>query len=224
MGRKAEQIWQEVGRLVRTYGIDFLWDPSDCFTCNREWVKKLVIAKPQGDVAPPWSIYARVDEIDQEVAGYLEQINIQRVYLGVESGSQELLDAMNKGTTLEQNRNAVNLLTEHGITPHLSFIVGYPGENLTTLEASYRHASELAKMGRGIIAVHTFTPWPGTVFFEQLARVQPEFKDTDLIDPKSLQVKWVERFCNVDKKILAEYVVKIKTLFAEVEDFTVCLD
>jgi len=220
VGRRAEQIWQDVSWLVETYGVDFLWDPSDCFTGHPEWVAALATAKPTRGNWPKWSIYARVDGINGQVVDHLLQIGIDRVYLGIESGSQEVLDKMNKGTTLEENRQAVRLLTQAGINSHISLIVGFPGENKETLEASYRHTAELVGLGAGIVTVHTFTPWPGNSFFAQLVSQHPELGESDLIDPWHLRRLWHHDFCDIDYRLMLDYAQKMMSLAPESEDLT----
>lgn len=220
VSRRTEQIWQEVNWLVGTYGVDFLWDPSDCFTGHPEWVSQLASTKPEGGTWPTWSIYARADDINELIIADLLRVGVGRVYLGIESGSQELLDRMNKGTTLEQNRQAVRLLAQAGINSHISLIVGFPGENEETLGASHRHTAELVGLGAGIVTVHTFTPWPGNPFFQQLVNRFPELGESDLLDPWEFRRKWHLAFCNVDYQVLLDWANRMMALAPESEDLT----
>lgn len=224
MGRKAEQIWQEVAWLVETYGVDFLWDTCDSFCGHLGWIEELAHAKPSRGNWPAWSIYGRVDEVNDRVVRCLAQIGVTRTYVGIESGSQEVLDRMNKGTTLEQNRRAVQLLAKANINPHISLIVGFPGENLESLEASYQHTAELVELGAGIATVHTFTPWPGNRFFEQLIQKHPWLGRSDIIDPWEFRIAWLRAFCDVSYPVMLAYAEKMMALTPEREDVTTKLE
>src|SRR5690606_4505628 len=87
------------------------------------------------------------------------------VWMGAESGSQKILDAMDKGTTVEQIRQARRLLQKHGIKASFFLQFGYPGEN----EADIRSTITLVKeMMPDDIGISVSYPLPGTVFYENV--------------------------------------------------------
>ncbi|HMU73294.1 MAG TPA: radical SAM protein, partial [Ferruginibacter sp.] len=89
----------------------------------------------------------------------------ENVWMGAESGSQKILDAMDKGTTVEQIHEATRLLKKNGIHPSFFIQFGYPGETREDIEKTIRMINELLPYEIGISVSY---PLPGTVFFENV--------------------------------------------------------
>src|SRR6201999_1965582 len=104
-------------------------------------------------------------------------------WMGAESGSQKILDAMDKGTTVEQIEEATHLLREHGIRPSFFIQFGYPGETKEDIRMTIRMINRLLPDSLGISVSY---PLPGTVFYE---RVRSEMKEkTNWTDSDELQL------------------------------------
>jgi anaerobic magnesium-protoporphyrin IX monomethyl ester cyclase len=113
----------------------------------------------------PWDCRTRVDQVSKEVLAKMKEANCQLIHFGVESGNQEMLDAMKKGTTIEQNERAIMWAKEVGISVAISVIVGYPGETTDmlgqTLDFIWRTKPDLVYM---CVAI----PYPGTELYDLL--------------------------------------------------------
>lgn len=90
-----------------------------------------------------WACRARIDSVDDELLREMKAAGCGRVYYGIESGLQSVLDQVNKGITLDQVRETIRLTHKHGIRALGFFLVGTPGETRETLEATLRFAREL---------------------------------------------------------------------------------
>ncbi len=119
-----------------------LVDPTGTYPPER-WEAILHRLIAAGGAPHPISTYARVSDLDERIAELMARAGVRRVFIGQESGHQGMLNRMKKGTRVDQVRPAVHALGRHGIDPILSFIHGFPGETMETLEATRRMISEL---------------------------------------------------------------------------------
>jgi anaerobic magnesium-protoporphyrin IX monomethyl ester cyclase len=122
-----------------------------------------------------WSCLSRVTGLRPEIAQMMKDAGCRRVYLGLESGSQETLRLMNKKATLQEGIRAVSLFHEVGIEVAAFFIVGYPGETTSSIEATFRLALELPL---DVISFNVPFPLPGSRMFERVADLDKN-KDWD---------------------------------------------
>ena len=90
-----------------------------------------------------WACRARIDSLDEDLLRRMKQSGCGRVYLGIESGLQEMLDRVNKGITIEQVRRAVDMTKAHGIKTLGFFMTGLPGETRQTLKETVKFATSL---------------------------------------------------------------------------------
>ncbi len=100
------------------------------------WRAILGLLVAQGGSRLPISVYARVSDITEDIAGLMARAGVRRAYIGQESGDQELLNRMKKGTRVTQVRPAVRALWRHRIDPLVAFIHGFPGESERSLSAT----------------------------------------------------------------------------------------
>lgn len=119
-----------------------LVDPTGTYPPER-WEAILHRLIAAGGAPHPISTYARVSDVDEGIAELMERAGVRRVFIGQESGHQGMLNRMKKGTRVDQVRPAVHALGRHGIDPILSFIHGFPGETMESLEATRRMIADL---------------------------------------------------------------------------------
>jgi anaerobic magnesium-protoporphyrin IX monomethyl ester cyclase len=113
-----------------------------------------------------WSCLSRVTGMDAGTAAVMKEAGCRRVYLGMESGSQETLDRMNKRTTVEDGVNAVHLYRDAGIEVAAFFMVGYPGETVDAVEATFRFSLSLPL---DYISFNVPFPLPGSPLFRRVS-------------------------------------------------------
>lgn len=125
----AERILNEINYITRDFGAKAIYFREDNFTMNPQRTENFCeeILKRKENMF--WACETRVDSlIDEKMVGLMAKAGCRAVYLGVESGSQKILDTLNKGITVGQIEKAVNLCNKYGIRTYCSLIVGTPGE------------------------------------------------------------------------------------------------
>ena len=165
-------------RLKQHIGPDVLWFTDDILGLDVEWTCAFANEVERRDARIPFTMQSRVNLITDKSVSALERAGAREVWLGIESGSQKILDAMDKGTTVEAGRAATRLLKEHGIRACWFIQLGYPSETWEDLLAT-RDLIRAEKPDE--IGVSVAYPLPGTVFHDrvraQLGR-QRNWKDS----------------------------------------------
>ena len=162
--RSARNIVAEVEEIAGL-GYDRVWFADDCFTLNVEHVKRVCDLLVQHQVNVEWECLSRVDTLDVDEAKAMKRAGCVRVFFGIESGSDTVLEIMNKRITTMQARRAVFAAKAAGLQVGAFFIVGYPGESDKTVLDTVRFASGLP------LDYLSFTlpyPIPGTVLHERV--------------------------------------------------------
>jgi anaerobic magnesium-protoporphyrin IX monomethyl ester cyclase len=178
--RSPEHVIREIEFLLKNYQPGHFWMCDDIFGLKPGWVqafRDLVVAKK---LSFQYKIQSRVDLLLQpDTIGALAQSGAETVWVGAESGSQKILDAMDKGTTVEQIHEATSLLKRNGI--HVSFFLqfGYLGETRKDIDATIGMVLDLMPDEIGISVSY---PLPGTKFYDTvkgMLREKQNWTDSD---------------------------------------------
>jgi len=160
-----ERVFREIAE-IRSLGYTSLWIADDCFTLDPAYLAAFCRGMIRRDVPVGWTCLSRVDRLTPALAGLMKRAGCFRVYLGLESGSNETLRLMNKKVTVEQGIRAVRLFSRAGIGTAGFFMVGYPGETRESIEQTFDLALALP------LDEAWFTiplPLPGTPLFARVA-------------------------------------------------------
>jgi len=159
--RSIENVVAEVKQVIETMGYrGFNWH-DDTFCLNKKRVIDLCGEFEKLDIV--WRCLSRVDTVDEEVLGAMQKSGCKELILGVESGSQKILNNLRKGTTVEQNLKAMSLVKENGIQLKVGIIIGSPGETWETV----KETEELLKAcPPDFWNVSCFTPFPGAYVWD----------------------------------------------------------
>ena len=161
--RDPVEVAMEMSHLKRTFKPDHIWFADDIFGFRVDWVSEFGAAARAADAMIPFSIQTRADLISERMAQALRDAGCKEAWIGAESGSQRVLDAMNKGTTVAEIRSARERLKAVGIRVGFFIQLGYLGEELTDILAT----RDLLKAGRpDEIGVSVSYPLPGTPFYD----------------------------------------------------------
>ena len=134
---------------------------DDLFTANKEHCLSVCREIMRRGIETEWTSFARVDTVSRQVLMTMKESGCTTVSFGVESANPDILKTIRKGITIEQVTAAVTLCTDVGITPHISFILGLPGETPETLEETTAFGERLKDMG-ALYGFHLLVPFPGT--------------------------------------------------------------
>ena len=173
--RSPENIIAEIRECVEKYNIRNFLFWSDIFNIDKEWTMDLCQKIIDSGLKITWSANTRADTADLEMAKKMYESGCRLVSIGVESGSQYILDKIGKRITLNQIRETVNIFKKARIRIYNYFVIGLPWENEDTVEETIRFAIELDS---DFISFYTATPLPGTRFFNYAKENNLLDKDT----------------------------------------------
>ena len=160
--RSPENIVAELNECVEKYNIKNFLFWSDIFNFDREWTLELCQKIIESGLKITWSSNTRADTMDDEMAKMMYKSGCRLVSIGVESGSQKMLDNIGKKITLDDIRNTVKILKKNKIKIYNYFVIGLPWETEETVEETIKFAIELDS---NFISFYTATPLPGTKYF-----------------------------------------------------------
>lgn len=169
----------EARSILEQWPVPLLVFTDEDFTADRDRVMRLLdLWRREGlSERVRFGVQARADGLDEELLAQMRRAGCLHIELGMESGSDRVLELMNKGCTVAQNRAAAELVQRAGIMLQLNVICGVPGET----EAELRASLELVEaIGPEAVSIAPFMLFPGTAFARRLiaeGRVAPDFWD-----------------------------------------------
>jgi radical SAM superfamily enzyme YgiQ (UPF0313 family) len=164
--RSPAAVADELAFLVETYRPEQVWYADDVFNIKVSWLVEYADELERRGLRVPFECICRADRMTEEAAAALARLGAYRVWIGSESGSQRILDAMERGVTVEQVKNATALLKKHGIETGMFLMWGYEGEEIADIEATV----SLVKDALPDIFFTTVSyPIKGTKYFEKVA-------------------------------------------------------
>jgi radical SAM superfamily enzyme YgiQ (UPF0313 family) len=171
--RSAEHVFEEMKSLGER-GFKDITFFDDSFTVKRKRVMEIcdLIRKEKLDIA--WRCLSRVDTVDRKMLENMRNSGCYQIHFGVESGDQRVLDLMKKGVKIDQARETFRLCDMLGIETIGSFVLGYPGEDMESLNKTVKFAHEIKP---DFVSFNLFTPLPGSEIFETLPRRSWEMYD-----------------------------------------------
>lgn len=162
--RKVEKVIEELVMLINNYGAKEIFFDDDTFTCNKSWVQKFCEKIIEKKTKILWSCNGRVDNVDFGLLSLMKASGCRMIKFGIESASQQTLDKIKKGYTIEQVKNAFRDSREVGILTHGTVMLGYPWETRADIMNTIEFVKELdvdqAQFSIPIV-------YPGTELFEE---------------------------------------------------------
>jgi radical SAM superfamily enzyme YgiQ (UPF0313 family) len=153
-----------------------------------------------------WSCLSRSTGITPEIAGLMKAAGCTKVYLGLETGSDETLHLMNKKATLQDGKQAVDHFRQAGIKVAAFFIVGYPGETKDSIEETFRFSLSLPL---DEISFNVPFPLPGSNLFDRVSGIDPEKdwreeNEVTFIYNSEFDPSWIRRRIRQTMQVFAE--------------------
>jgi anaerobic magnesium-protoporphyrin IX monomethyl ester cyclase len=190
--RDLDLVFEEIGS-IKQLGYDQLWIADDNFTLDIAFLR--CFCQRMLSVGMKWTCLSRSKGIDNEIASLMKSAGCIRVYLGLETGSNETLRLMNKKTTVEDGIQAVHCFLQAGIQVAGFFIVGYPGESVDSIEQTFQFALSLPL---DEISFNVPFPLPGSKLFERVSGIDPSKdwsreNDVTFIYSTDFDPQWIKR-------------------------------
>jgi radical SAM superfamily enzyme YgiQ (UPF0313 family) len=160
-----ERVLGEVEQLIRRYGVREIRFFDDTFTLNRKRVVRICEMIIERGLRFPWTCLTRVNVVDKDLLWLMKEAGCWQVLYGLESGDPRMLEIINKGSSVEQNTQAVQWALEVGLGVRGDFIIGTPGETMESLENTLAFAK---RVKLDYAHFNKFVPFPGTELYERL--------------------------------------------------------
>jgi radical SAM superfamily enzyme YgiQ (UPF0313 family) len=180
--RSPESIIEEVKECIDKYNIKNFMFRSDNFNDDSEWTISLCTQIIESGLKISWKTNSHVANLDEDVADLMSVAGCKSVILGVESGSQFILDKIGKKVTIDQIREAVKCLNASKIKVYTSFVIGLPWDDEYTIEDTIDFAIEL---GNDFAIFNIVAPLPGTRLYNYVRK-------NKLTDKK---LDWSKAYC-----------------------------
>jgi anaerobic magnesium-protoporphyrin IX monomethyl ester cyclase len=159
--RSPVDVATEMAAVKRAYAPDHIWFADDIFGLRTEWVTEFADEVTRRDAVIPFTMQSRCDLMTPKAVAGLARAGCREVWVGAESGSQRILDAMDKGTTVEEIEQARRALGVAGIKASFFIQFGYPGETWSDICATVDMVRNLLPDDIGVSVSY---PLPGTRF------------------------------------------------------------
>ncbi len=200
--RSPQNVVNELLMLKEKIQYDHVWFCDDIFGLKPGWVHEFAALVAQTNLRLKFKIQSRADLLMQQ--NYITDLaaaGCDNIWMGAESGSQKILDAMDKGTTVEQIYASTKLIKQQGMKPSFFIQFGYPGETMADIKKTIRMINELLPHDIGISVSY---PLPGTVFYN---RVKAELNEkTNWTDSDELALMFRNTYKPPFYKQLHRYV------------------
>jgi anaerobic magnesium-protoporphyrin IX monomethyl ester cyclase len=163
--RRPEGVADEMAWIKKTYAPDHLAFMDDIFGLQPGWIHRFSAAVAERQASIPFKCLSRADLLSDDAVKALASAGCRTVWMGAESGSQRVLDAMEKGTRVEEIRASTERLRQAGISVGFFLQFGYPGETWDDVQMTRALVRDCAPDDIGISVSY---PLPGTRFFERV--------------------------------------------------------
>jgi len=128
--------------IKKVYNPDSLWFVDDVFTISHKWLTTFRDELKKQNISIPYECITRADRMNEEVIAMLKETGCFRVWIGAESGSQKVIDLMDRRVDVNQVRAMIQLTKQHGIEAGTFIMLGYPGETEEDIEETIQHLKE----------------------------------------------------------------------------------
>lgn len=182
--RSTENVLKEI-RILKEQGFKEIFFRDETFTAYRERNHEICRAMIEENLGLSWIANGRVDMIDRETMRLMKRAGCHMLKFGVESGSEELLKAYRKGTTLEQARRTFRDAAAEGLETHAHLVLGGPGETPESLKKTIAFVKELQPT---TASFGLLTPYPGTELFRRVQEKHPEIRDGSASNMANLHI------------------------------------
>lgn len=188
--RSPENVIKEINQIVNQYDLDGIFFHDDTFTINRDWIIKFcdLIKKEKLEIL--WGCNSRVNTIDKELMQIMYKAGLRELHIGIESGSQRILDEIyQKGIKLEDAKKVISMTKEVGINTLCFFMLGAPTE---TKEEIWKTINFASSLDANEVTFSITTPLPKTRLYDIVKEnytISEDFSDFDYYSKRAFYDK-----------------------------------
>ncbi len=189
-----QRIVTEISEWKRLFSIKSIRFIDDTFTINRQRVVEICALMVKEQVNVEWACLSRTDNLDADLLARMKAAGCKRIYFGMESGSQRMLDLYHKSMDVSSAMQVLHLCRKAGIESAAFFMSGHPDETDTDFQLTLDFAID-ARLN--FASFNPLTPYPGTPLFNQLSNridfsIYPyrnQWKDPSIYDDFTVRKK-----------------------------------
>jgi len=163
--RSPALVADELQQLKNNYSFDTIWFVDDVFTISHKWLAEFCNEMASRKLDVKYECITRADRLNEDVIKLLKESGCFRVWIGAESGSQHVLDAMDRRVDAQQVRSMIQLSRHHGLQAGTFIMLGYPGETEEDIEETIRH---LVASDPDFYTITVAYPIKGTPLYEEV--------------------------------------------------------
>ncbi len=182
--RSADHVVDEIEMLLAEYKPDQLWFADDVFTINHRWFYAFYDEMKRRNIRIPFECISRADRLNEDVLQKMAELGSFRIWYGSESGSQRILDAMQRRVTVKQIQTTTKLAQQFGIEAGLFVMLGYPGEEIEDIDATIAHLKE---SNPDVFLTTLAYPIKGTTMYQEVKDNLIESEAWNTITDRSLR-------------------------------------
>jgi len=160
----VEYVLSEIEELLYKYKVKYIFIQDDTFTINRKRVEEICRKIIERKLNLSFGCFSRTDIMDELMANLLQDAGCQYVVFGVESGDATVLKKIRKKASLEQTKHAIRACNKVGLKSMASFVLGFPFDNMETLQRTIDYALELSPT---LVSFNPLVPFPGSEIFDE---------------------------------------------------------
>jgi len=202
--RSAEKVVEELQQIKYAYDPDSLWFVDDVFTISHRWLTAFRDELKKVGLIIPYECITRADRLNEDVIALLKETGCFRVWIGAESGSQKVIDLMDRRVDVNQVRDMIRLTRKHGIEAGTFIMLGYPGETEEDIEETIRH---LKQSNPDHFTITVAYPIKGTELFQEIEAIQTTNLDWSTSTDRQVEFKRTYRRKYYDyavKRVISE--------------------
>ncbi len=164
--RSPEDVVEEVAWIKERYDPDQLWYADDVLTINPRWFLEYAGLLKKRGLHCSFECISRADRLNEDIIDAIAEMGCYRLWIGAESGSQRILDAMERKTNVDDIRAKTKMLQARGIEVGMFIMLGYEGEEIVDIEATVEH---LKKSSPDIFLTTVAYPIKGTKYYDKVS-------------------------------------------------------
>lgn len=217
--KKPEKVIEEIDYIYKNFKTDNFYFFDETFTVDKERVKKICQLINKEKLEIKWSCNSRVDTVDSLTLEFMKKAGCWNICFGIESGSQDILDSINKKTNLNQAINIFQKAKKIGIKTSASFMIGLPKDSKETLKETLNFAK---KLNPDRIQFVITTAYPGTELYdyvkkEKLLESDYNFSGFDaygINNEAVLKTKYLtaKEICSFQKKMYLSFYLRLSQI------------
>ncbi len=202
--RSAANVLKEL-EYLQSLGYREVFYRDELFTVLPRRVREICDGIRERGIDMSWICSVKIGTVDREMLERMREAGCHMIRIGVESGSQELLDRVKKGVRVEELRETFAWTHEVGIDTHAHMMLGMPGETPETIQRTLEFIDEIRPT---TVTYGITTPYPGTPLYDELLEEHPELGDGSAIDARTIHTdgRWNAYYTSLSPEELGDYV------------------